>query len=92
MKSLSLEKTFLIPRIQLGPSDPTIHFVTRRRLFPIKIVFAMTLSKARGQTFQRVAIYPPWPAFSHGQLYVAFSRSSAFDNIAVAINDGHRKV
>ena len=37
-----------------------------------------------------VAICPPSPVFSHGQLYVAFSRSS-FYNVHVAITEGHRQ-
>ena len=82
-------KIILVPKIQLCPSDPTIPFKLCRRRFPIKIAFAMTVSKAQGQTLKRAAIYPPAP-FPHGQLSVAFSRSSSFDNVAVAIIEGHR--
>ena len=48
------------------------------------------MNKAQGQTPKRVAIYTPLSGFSHGQLYLACSRSSSFDNVAVAIFEGHR--
>lgn len=64
----------LIPRISLQPSDTTLPFILRRRQFPLRLAFAMTINKAQGQTFSRVGIFLPHPCFSHGQLYVAMSR------------------
>lgn len=52
-------KTILTPNVQLCPPDPTIPFELCRRLFPIKIAFATTNSKAQGQTFKRIGIYRP---------------------------------
>jgi hypothetical protein len=51
-------KTILILSIQSCPSVSTIPFKMCRRRFPIKIAFAMTLSKAQGQMLKHVAIYP----------------------------------
>jgi hypothetical protein len=62
-EDIGSRKTILIPRIQLRSPDPTIPFKLCRRRFPIKIAFAMTVSKAQGQTLKRVAIYPPSPVF-----------------------------
>ena len=38
-------------------------------------VIAMTMNKSQGQSPERAGLFLPRPVFSHGQLYVAFSRS-----------------
>ena len=40
-----------------------------------------------GQTFKKIGIYLPHPVFSHGQLYVAFSRTTKMENVSVLIKD-----
>jgi ATP-dependent DNA helicase PIF1 len=49
-------------------------FTLRRRQFPVRLAFAMTINKAQGQTLKMVGIFLPKPVFTHGQLYVAMSR------------------
>lgn len=83
------DKTVLIPRINLTPSDPTVPFQMVRKQFPIKVAFAMTINKAQGQTLQRAGLYLPEPVFSHGQLYVAFSRVRMFKDIFVCVEDSY---
>ena len=75
----------LIPRIKLAPSDVSLPFTLQRRQFPVRIAYSMTINKAQGQTFDRLGIYLPSPVFSHGQLYVAFSRAKAFKDVYVKI-------
>jgi ATP-dependent DNA helicase PIF1 len=82
------ERVFL-PRIPLCPSDNDIFpFRFKRKQFPIRLSFAMTINKAQGQTIPTVGVYLPEPVFSHGQLYVALSRATAKSNIKIlAIKD-----
>ena len=73
----------LIPRIKLAPSDANLPFTLHRTQFPLRLSYCMTINKAQGQTFDKLGILLPNPVFSHGQLYVAFSRARAFRNIHV---------
>ena len=64
-----------IPRIPLSPSeDISLSFKLKRKQFPVRLNFAMTINKAQGQTILNVGIYLPEPIFSHRQLYIALSR------------------
>jgi ATP-dependent exoDNAse (exonuclease V) alpha subunit len=58
-------------------------FRFKRKQFPVRLSFAMTINKSQGQTIPNVGIYLPEPVFSHGQLYVALSRATATANIKV---------
>lgn len=77
----------LIPRISLSQSDTPFPFVMRRRQFPVRPAFCMTINKSQGQTLDHVGLYLPEPVFSHGQLYVALSRARSFKHITVVTND-----
>eukprot|EP00854_Cymbomonas_tetramitiformis_P029618 gene29618-36906_t len=47
----------------------------------------MTINKSQGQTLQQVGLYLPTPVFSHGQLYVAFSRATRLEGVTVLTED-----
>ena len=80
-------KHVLIPRITIAPSDSELPFTLRRRQFPIRPCFAMSTNKAQGQTLDAVGVYLPEDVFTHGQLYVAFSRVRSASAIAVCTNN-----
>ena len=86
-------KCVLIPRITLIPSDTEFPFTLKRRQFPIRPCFAITMNKAQGQTLDFVGVYLPEDVFSHGQLYVALSRVRKSSCLAICMHnvDGYTK-
>ena len=64
-----------IPRIDLVSQEGMFPFVFKRRQFPVRLAFGMTINKSQGQSLETVGILLPQSMFSHGQLYVALSRS-----------------
>ncbi|GFR68923.1 ATP-dependent DNA helicase PIF1 [Elysia marginata] len=76
-----------IPRITLTPSESALRFTLKRRQYPLKPCYAMTINKSQGQTLQHVGIFLPVPVFTHGQLYVALSRTRNFDGITMSLKD-----
>ena len=68
--------------------DTDLPFVLRRRQFPVKLAWAMTINKAEGQTLRdRLGVYLPKPVFSHGQLYVALSRAATSNSVSVVVQN-----
>jgi hypothetical protein len=80
-------ETAFIPRISLIPSAKTTDFtfVLKRRQFPVRLAFAVTINKAQGQSVKFVGLDLQVPAFSHGQLYVALSRSTSSRHIKMLL-------
>ncbi|XP_043464207.1 ATP-dependent DNA helicase PIF1-like [Leptopilina heterotoma] len=58
-------------------------FTFKRRQFPIKLAFAMTINKSQGQTFDMIGIDLRKDVFNHGQLYVAFSRVRSWESLKI---------
>ena len=68
-------KRVFLPRIPLCPSEDNMFpFKLKRKQFPVRLSFSMTINKAQGQTIPNVGLYLPESVFSYGQLYVALSR------------------
>ncbi|KAL4587659.1 hypothetical protein LXL04_000531 [Taraxacum kok-saghyz] len=65
--------------------DDMFPFKLKRKQFPIRLSFAMTINKAQGQTIPNVGVYLPESVFSHDQLYVALSRGISRENTKVLV-------
>jgi hypothetical protein len=76
-------KTAFIPRISLTPPSTEVPFKMQRRQFPVRLAFSMTINKSQGQSVKHVGIDLRTPVFTHGQLYVALSRSTSAQRIKI---------
>jgi hypothetical protein len=66
------DKDVFIPRIPLMATDLPFNF--KRIQFAVCIAFAMSINKTQGQSLKIAGINLQNPCFSHGQLYVSYSR------------------
>ena len=70
-----------IPRIPIIPSNMPFEF--KRLQLPVKLCFAMSINKSQGQSLRVVGVDLTNACFSHGQLYVACSRTGSKENLFV---------
>ena len=81
-------KQVLIPRIKFICDDQRYPFQWSRRQFPVRVAFATTINKSQGQTLKNVGVWLRQPVFSHGQLYVACSRTGNPRGLKIAAKQG----
>ena len=84
------EKVY-IPRIEMTSHEPKWPFTFKRRQFPVKTCYAMTINKSQGQSLKKVGLFLDSDIFTHGQLYVALSRTTSPYGLHVLITDVVRK-
>jgi hypothetical protein len=78
-----------IPRIDLKAPDSGTPLPFTRNQFPVRLSYSLTISKSQGQTFDKIGLYLERPVFSHGQIYVAFSRVRKLEDLKVCVvHDG----
>ena len=77
----------MIPRITLTPSSRAadVTFQFKRRQFPIRLAFALSINKSQGQSVTYIGLNARIPVFAHGQLYVALSRAKSSQNIKILL-------
>ncbi|XP_057718211.1 uncharacterized protein LOC130932809 [Arachis stenosperma] len=82
-------KRAFLPRIKHKTTENSgLPFVLIRKQFPVRLSFALTINKSQGQTIPKVGIYLPKHVFSHGQLYVALSRSVSQSTTKILVKEG----
>ena len=62
-----------LPRIDMIDESDLFPMHLRRRQFPVRAAFAMSITKAQGQSLKKLGIYLPNCVWTHGQLYLALS-------------------
>ena len=75
----------VIPRIKLIGTDTGLGIALSRKQFPVRLCFAMTINKSQGQSFHTVGLDLRTPVFTHGQFYVAVSRTSSVEGLSILI-------
>ncbi len=76
-----------ISRIKFISDNSGLPFTFARKQFPLRLAYAMTINKSQGQTLSHVGLHLRDDVFSHGQLYITFSRAKAPTNIKVLLPD-----
>ena len=66
-------------------SDSRLPFKFQRKQFPIIVSYAMTINKSQGQSLSKVGLFLRNSVFSHGQLYIAFSKVTNPQGLKVLI-------
>lgn len=72
-----------LPRIPMIYNPDNMPMSMTRLQFPIKLAFAVTFHRSQGQSVEHCGILLPKDIWTHGQIYVAFSRCGNPRNIYV---------
>jgi ATP-dependent DNA helicase PIF1 len=73
-----------LPRIDLSSKEGKLNTL-RRRQYPTKPAFALSINKAQGQTLQHVGVFLPTPVFAHGQLDTAVTRVGDPEGLTIMV-------
>ena len=75
--------TLLLPRIPMNHKSKHFPYTVSWLQFPIKIAYCLTINRTQWQSASKYGILLPNDVWTHGQIYVAFSRCGNPNNIYV---------
>ena len=78
-------KIIAIPRITFIEPLQKEGTTLRRKQYPIKHAYALTIDKSQGQSLERVGVDLETECFAHGQLYTGVSRAKYPNAISIYI-------
>jgi len=82
-----------IPRVTNTYKDKRPDGVSFERFqFPVRVAYSMTITKAQGQTCERIGIDFTDEPFAHGQLYTALSRATSSKGLRIFAPNKERNV
>jgi hypothetical protein len=68
-------------------AESELPIALKRRQFPIRLAYSMTINKSQGQSLKRVGVLLKTPCFTHGMFYVAVSRSRSKEGLKICAYD-----
>jgi len=76
-----------IPRILFLINDTKCSFTIKRKQFPIRPCYVMTINKSQGQSLKIVGVFLKEQVLTHGQLYIALSRVTSKEGFKIITCD-----
>ncbi|KAL7530004.1 hypothetical protein ACHAWF_003203 [Thalassiosira exigua] len=81
----------LVPRIPMISKESDFPVPFKRLQFPVLLAYYLTPNRAQGQSLDRAGAFLPKSVFSHGHLYVMFSRCGDPDYFAICVDQAEFK-
>ena len=82
-KHLETGEDIFIPKIPIFCSGTDFPATFKRVQFPGLGAYYLTFNRAQGQSLQRVGMFLPQSVFTHGLLYIGFSRCGDPNNVFI---------